>query len=58
MSATEFVDERMTMRFDKTDHRGAVKIVPTDVATAPTGHMFWQKLHSLVRSIPAKSAYI
>ncbi|CAB1108182.1 unnamed protein product [Ectocarpus sp. CCAP 1310/34] len=56
---TEYVDERlMAMRFEMTGHRGAVNFVaayaPTDVATADSKRMFWEKLDSLVRRIPAK----
>ena len=56
---TEYVDERpMAMRFEVTGHRGAVNFVaaygPTDVATAGSKQLFWDKLHSLVRRVPAK----
>ena len=56
---TEYVDERlMAMRFEMMGHRGAVTFVaayaPTDVATTESKHMFWEKLDSLVRRIPAK----
>ena len=55
----EYVDERlMVLRFEMTGHRGAVNFVaayaPTDVAAASGKHLFWDKLDSLVRRIPAK----
>ena len=56
---TEYVDERpMAMRFEVTGHRGAVNFVaayaPTDVAAAGSKQLFWDKLDSLVRRVPAK----
>eukprot|EP00752_Nemacystus_decipiens_P003356 g3103.t1 len=56
---TEYVDERlMAMRFEMTGHREAVNFVaaysPTDVADASSKQLFWDKLDSLVRRIPAK----
>ena len=48
----------MAMRFEMTGHRVAVNLVaayaPTDVAAAGSKQLFWDKLDSLVRLIPAK----